>query len=144
MLYCQHQKNDFKSSQGTISRYFIITYLRYLQLSFYDSRRPLNKFCLLNSFSEATRTNVWIWTSYWYWAIQKVCTFWRGREVVLQNCTKTYKGSERVIQKGMHVYDFLKSHFHFVFSYFCFLLHQCGKENRMTVTIVFSKNVIIW
>ena len=118
MLYCQHQRNDVKSSQVRILQYFINTYLRYFGLSFYDSRSSINKFCLVNNFSETTHNNFWNWTLYWYGAIQKVCTFWEGRKLVFQSHTKTYKGSKRVIQEGMYAYDFLKSYSHIVSSLF--------------------------
>ena len=55
------------------------------------------------------------------WGHSKGMYFLMGEGgVVLQNHTKTYKGSERVIKEAIYAYDFLKSHYHIVSSYFCF------------------------
>ena len=144
MLFCKHQKNNLKSSQVRILQYFFITYQKYLWLLFYDSRSPLIKFCLMSKFSETTRNIFWNWASYWYGAIQKVCTFWGGERGGTSKSYKSIQWERACLPRGYVCPWFLKVTFSHRFFLFLFFTSLVGKENCMTVQIFFSINVILW
>ena len=60
--------------------------------------------------------------------------------MVLQNHTKTYKGSERVIVKDIYAYDFLKSNFHSFFLYL-FFTSLMGKRKLYNSANLFLSNL---